>query len=265
MKKLRRQRAALGYNYAPQPHYVEPLKGVIKSRSPWLALVRDFNFNYTPSVISFKADAFFRQFGALRSTNVGSPYKLPETYDKYFYFDRYYTMRWDLTRSLTLDFNAVNNGRVDEPFGRLDTKEKKDSVKNNLTSGGRTTRYHHDITLAYTLPTQKIPLLDWTTVRASITAKYDWIAASLLTRNLGNTLLNGQTRNVTGEANFEQLYSKWKFLRAVYAGVPPAAAPDSADPAPNPIPQQKQKSLKTRTHFQKSLPCPALWHSCLLL
>lgn len=218
-EEIRRTRAALGYNFAPQPHFVEPMKGLIKSKSPWLALIRDINFNYKPSILSFKAD-LFRQFGALRSRNVGSPFKLPETYDKYFYFDRYYTMRWDLTRSLTLDFNAVNNARIDEPFGRLDTKEKKDSVKTNLFNGGRTTRYHHDATLAYTVPTQKIPFLDWTTIRASVTAKYDWIAASLLTKNLGNTLLNGQTRNVTGEADFEQLYNKSKFLRSVYASAP---------------------------------------------
>jgi cell surface protein SprA len=223
---IKRTRAALGYNFAPQPHFVEPMKRLIKSNSPWLALIRDINFNYKPSILSYKAEVF-RQFGALRSRNVGSPVKLIETYDKYFYFDRYFTTRWDLTRSLTLDFNAVNNARIDEPFGRIDTKEKQDSVKSNLLRGGRTTRYHHDATLAYTVPTQKLPLLDWTTIRASVTAKYDWIAASLLTRNLGNTLLNGQTRNVTAEGNLEQLYNKWKFLRAVYAGAPPPSLPDS--------------------------------------
>lgn len=214
---IKRTRAALGYNYAPQPRFVEPLKTLIKSRSPWLAMLRDFNFNYKPSLFSFKADVF-RQFGALRSRNVGDgSYKFPETFDKYFYFDRYYTMRWDLTRSITLDFNAINNGRVDEPFGHLDTKVKKDSVQKNLLKGGRTTRYHHDATLAYTLPTQKIPILDWTTLRATYTAKYDWIAASLLAKDLGNTLLTGQTRNLSGEFDFEQLYNKWKFLRSVNA------------------------------------------------
>ncbi|MER3463581.1 MAG: hypothetical protein C4329_03310, partial [Chitinophagaceae bacterium] len=160
---------AVGYNFAPQPTYVEPLKKLIKSRSPWLALIRDLNFNYKPSIISVKADVL-RQFGSFRARNIGASVKLPETYDKYFYFDRYYTLRWDLTRSLTLDFNAVNNARVDEPFGRIDTKEKKDSVKTNFLNGGRTTHYHHDGTLSYTLPFSKIPLLDWMNIRASYTA-----------------------------------------------------------------------------------------------
>ncbi len=222
LEDIRRTRGAIGYNFAPQQKFIEPLKNLIKSKSPWLAFIRDFNFNYKPSV-SLKADVF-RQFGSLRSRNVGGDgFKLPETYDKFFYFDRYYTVRWDLTRSLTLDFNALNNARVDEPYGRIDNKEKKDSVKKNFWNGGRTTRYHHDATLTYTLPTSKFPILDWTNIRASYTAKYDWMGASLLTRSLGNTILNGQTRNLNGEFNLEQLYQKWKFLRNVYTDAPPSA------------------------------------------
>ncbi|MFN2457264.1 MAG: cell surface protein SprA [Chitinophagaceae bacterium] len=222
---IRRTRGAIAYNYAPPQRFIEPFKPLIKSQSPWLSLLRDFNFNYKPSLVSVKADVF-RQFGALRSRNIGGDgFKLPETYDKYFYFDRYYTMRWDLTRSVTLDFNAINNARVDEPFGRIDTKEEKDSVRKNFFKGGRTTRYHHDITGSYNLPTAKLPFLDWTTLRASYTAKYEWLAASLLAKNLGNTLLTGNTKNVTGEFNFDQLYNKWKFLRAVYTETPAASQP----------------------------------------
>lgn len=229
-EELTRTRGAIEYNYAPQPRFVEPFRNLIKTQSPWLALVRDFNFNYKPSIISLKADVF-RQFGALRSRNVGTSSKLPETFDKYFYFDRYYTLRWELTRSLTLDFNAVNNARIDEPYGRIDTKEEKDSVQKNFWKGGRNTRYHHDITLAYNLPTQKIPFLDWTVLRASVTAKYDWIAASLLAKELGNTMLNGQTRNLTGEFNFDQLYNKWRFLRAVGSEAPPTPPRQPGDTA----------------------------------
>lgn len=215
LEDIKKTRAAVGYNFAPQPSFVEPFKRLIKSNSPWFALIRDFNFNYKPSLLSFKADVF-RQFGATRSRNIGTSFKLPETYNKFFYFDRYYNLRWDFTRSLSFDFSAVNNARVDEPFGRIDTKEKKDSVKKNFWDGGRNTHYHHEGTLTYTLPTSKLPLLDWTTIRASYTAKYDWIAGSLDDRELGNILTNGQTRNFTGDLDFERLYQKSKFLRSVY-------------------------------------------------
>ena len=125
-------------------------------------------------------------------------------------------MRWDLTRSLSFDFNAINNARVDEPFGRIDTEAKKDTVKKNFWKGGRNTHYHHEATLSYNLPTAKIPLLDWTTIRGTYSLKYDWFAGSLIDRNLGNSMFTGQTRNVTGDLDFDRLYTKWKFLRAVY-------------------------------------------------
>jgi len=228
---IKRTRAGVGYTYAPQPRFIEPLKGLIKSSSPWLALVRDLNFNYKPSTISLKAD-INRQFGALRSRNVGGAgFKFPETFDKFFYFDRYYTLRWDLTRSLTFDFNATNFARIDEPEGRIDTKAEKDSVERNFWKGGRTTHYRHDATFAYQLPTAKLPLLDWTNIRATYKAQYDWIAASLIARELGNDLLIGQTRNITGEFNFDQLYSKSKFLAGISTAAPavPRQPKNSAD------------------------------------
>ena len=217
--EMRRTRGALGYTYAPQSRPFEPFKNLIKSRSKWLALIKDVNFNYTPSQISFKADVF-RQFGSTRPRNIGGgSYKIPETYNKYFTFDRYYIVQWNLTKSISIDYNAINNARIDEPAGRLDTKGKKDSVRRNLFKGGRNTNYQQEATITYNVPTQKIPLLDWTTLRASYNTKYNWLAGSLLARtqeiNLGNTLSNTQTRTLNGEFKFEELYNKSKFLRAV--------------------------------------------------
>ncbi|MBC7947906.1 MAG: cell surface protein SprA [Chitinophagaceae bacterium] len=227
--ELSRTRAAIGYNYAPQPKYIEPFKKLIKSKSKWLTAIKDLNFNFVPSQLSFKADVF-RQFGATRLRNIGGgPYKIPETYNKYFTFDRYYVLQWNLTRSISLDFSAVNNARIDEPFGRIDTKEKKDSVRKNFLKGGRNTQYQHQATLTYNVPTQKIPFLDWTTLRASYATRYNWLAASLLARRLGNTLSNTQTRTVNGELNFDQLYSKSRFLRAVANGPAPKQDKDDKD------------------------------------
>lgn len=108
---------------------------MIKSRTPWLDFIRNVNFNPTPSLIGIRMDSR-RQFGAIRPRNIGGgKFKIPETYDKYFVVDRNYNMRWDLTKSMNIDFKAVNNSRVDEPFGRLDTKEKRDSVMRNLFKG----------------------------------------------------------------------------------------------------------------------------------
>ncbi|MCW3118189.1 MAG: hypothetical protein JWM28_2271, partial [Chitinophagaceae bacterium] len=229
--ELTRTRGALAYNYSPQVKPFEPFRKLIKSKSPWLAFLKDININYAPSIVSFKADVF-RQFGAIRPRNVGGGgFKIPETYDKYFTFDRYYILRWELTRSLTLDFNAINNARIDEPAGRINTKEKKDSIRSNFFKGGRNTHYHQDASLTYNVPTNKLPFLDWTTVQLTYATKYDWTGASLLQRtpdlNLGNTLENSQTRNLRGDLNFEQLYNKSRFLRAVYANSPSRKVRDS--------------------------------------
>lgn len=250
--QMKRTRAALGYNYAPKPHFIEPFKKLVRSNSPWFSLIKEFNLNYVPSQLSFRADVF-RQFGATRPRNVGGgPYKIPETYDKYFTFDRYYILRWDLTRSVNIDFTATNNARIDEPFGRIDTKDKKDSVRTNFLKGGRNTRYSQQATITYTLPTQKFPLLDWTNIRASYSTQYNWLAASLLARDLGNTLGNTQTRNITGDLNFDQLYNKSRFLRAIGSDAPKnSRAKNKADSAAQNT--AKQPKLKTRNEIPDSV------------
>ena len=257
-EELRRTRAAIGYNYAPQPKYIEPFKRLIKSKSKWLTFIKDINFNYIPSQLSFRADVF-RQFGATRLRNPGGgPYKIPETYNKYFTFDRYYILQWDFTRSrsLTLDFTATNFARIDEPFGRIDTKTEKDSVRENLLKGGRNTQYQHQATLTYTFPTQKFPLLEWTSLRASYTTTYNWLASSLLAKRLGNTISNTQTRNFTGEFRFEDLYNKSRFLRAVYNAQP---RPKTATPGvrgANPADPPKADTATGKKKKQKKVRDP---------
>jgi cell surface protein SprA len=220
LNEMRRTRGAVGYTYAVQPKYIEPFKYLIKSKSPWFRLVKDFNFNYKPSSVSVKADVF-RQFGAIRPRNVGGgPYKIPETYDKFFTFDRYYNLSWDFTKSIRVDYNAVNNARIDEPAGRIDSKSNKNLLKERVFKGGRNTYFQQEVTGSYQLPTEKFPLLEWTSLRVGYTARYDWRAASLLAREQGNTLGNSQTKNATAELKFEQLYNKSKILREILSDNP---------------------------------------------
>ena len=209
-----RHRGALGYNYAPQPKYLEPFKKMFKkTKHHWFDLVKDFNFNYLPSQLTFRADVS-RQFGVVRPRSIGaSKYSIPETYDKYFVFQRDYILRWNFTRSLQLDFTATNNSRVDEPMGRIDTKEKKDTVWKNLLRGGRNTLYNQTANFSYTIPTAKIPLLDWTTMNLKYQATYRWIGASRLAVELGNFLENGQQKEATVQFDFTRLYQKSKFLK----------------------------------------------------
>lgn len=216
--EVTRHRGAVGYNFAPQPKYIEPFKNIKffkKQKQHWFDLVKDFNLNLAPSQLSFRAD-IQRQFGAVRPRSIGSDkYKIPETYDKYLVFQRDYIFRWNLTKSINVDFTATNNSRVDEPYGRLDTKEKKDTVWRRLISGGRNTLYNQTANFSYTLPTTKFPALDWTAANLKYQATYRWVGASRLALELGNIIENGQTKEATLQFDFTRLYNKFKFFRAL--------------------------------------------------
>ncbi len=212
--EVTRHRAAIGYNFAPKPKYLEPFKNMFKhSKTKWVAFIKDFNVGYLPAQLSFRADVN-RQFGAVRPRSVGvSKYAIPETYDKYFTMQRDYIVRWNFTRSINFDYTATNNSRIDEPAGRLDSKEKRDTVWRNLLKGGRNTIFNQTANLSYTLPTTKLPLLDWTTMNVRYQATYRWIGASRLAVNLGNFLENGQQKEATVQMDFNRLYQKSKWIR----------------------------------------------------
>jgi cell surface protein SprA len=211
-----KQQGSLGYNFLPQPKFISPFKKLFKkSKTHWFDLIKDFNINPIPSQLTFKADVF-RQFGVLKPRSIGGDkYQTPETYDKYFTFTRNYILRWELTHSLTLDYSAINNSVIDEPFGRLDTKAKKDSVKENFFDGGRNTLFNQTVNLSYNVPLSKFPITDWINMHLDYTATYSWIGASRLAVNLGNFLENGQQENATVQFDFLKLYNKSKWLRAL--------------------------------------------------
>ena len=211
-----KQQGSLGYNFMPQPKFFSPFKKLFgKSKTHWFDLVKDFNINPIPSQLTFKADVF-RQFAVLKPRSIGNDkFVTPETFDKYFTFNRNYILRWELTHSLTLDYSALNNAVIDEPDGRLDTRAKRDTVRDNFFSGGRNTVFNQVINLSYNVPLSKLPLTDWINMHLDYTANYNWIGASRLAVNLGNFLENGQTENATVQLDFLRLYSKSKWLRAL--------------------------------------------------
>jgi cell surface protein SprA len=216
-------RGGLGYLYSSNPIYIEPFKRLIKSKSPWYALLRDFNFSPIPSTLGFRADAK-RQFGTFLPREVGVPKGSTQaTYNKYFTFDRYYTLHWDFTRSLNLDFTATNLARVDEREGQLDKFGRREMWR-NFWKGGRNTSYQQQATFSYALPTNKLPLLEWTSARVGYIAKYSWLAASLDTfaKRQGNFLSNAQEKNATLELDFGKLYQRSRFLRALDWDAPTA-------------------------------------------
>lgn len=215
---LTKWRFNLGYSYTNATKYHQPFKKLIKSNSNWFSLIKDFNYNLKPSLISIRTD-INRQFGQYTPRIVNTDLTFSKitsvdtTYDKYFRFDRYYNMRWDLARSLNFDFSATNNAIVDEPYGALNSKAKKDSVKQNFWKGGRNIMYQQRTILSYTIPLNKLPITDFISARYSYATSYNWIAASRLAISLGNIIENSQENNFTGDFDFTRLYNKSKWLR----------------------------------------------------
>ncbi|CAN5440362.1 cell surface protein SprA [soil metagenome] len=217
----KRYRASIGWNFAPKERSITPLKNVIKSRSKYLDIIKDINFNPVPNSLSFNTD-FNRQYGEVQQRKLGDEeFVVPATFNKYFTWDRMYGIKWNPFKSLNLDFSAINNARIDEPTGRLNTKEKKDTLWSNIFEFGRTTRYQHSFNANYNVPIDKIPFLDWVQIRTGYGSTYSWVAAPLVldgngqfTDNpLGNTLNNSNNIRLNGEFNIKNLYDKSKFLK----------------------------------------------------
>ena len=243
---LVKQRGGFGYTYNGSPKYITPFKKWIKSKSKWVTFLKDFNFNPTPSLIGFRVD-INRQSGLYvpRVVNAygDSVNYVDSSFDNLFTFDRYYNLRWDLTKSLNIDYSAINNSVVDEPDGAIN-KQQKDTIWRRFFGGGRNVNYQQRATVSYNLPFAKFPFTDWISGQYSYTASYNWAAASLLAISYGNTLQNSQQNNLTGRFDFMRLYSKSKFLKTV--STPPLPNVQLAD-------QKQTDSIKTRAEVIKGL------------
>lgn len=249
---LRNHRASLGYNYNATVKPWEPFKkSKFVGNSKWIKLVKDVNVNPVPNSLSFRTD-LDRQYGEQLLRN-NTTYKaiIDTTFNKYFNWIRAYDLRWDITKSIKFDFSANNQARVDEPAGRIDTQEEKDSIKYNVRQLGRNTQYGHNGNVNYQIPLNKIPLLDWISVNTKYGFDYGWQAAplrfdSVLNKTapnaaLGNTIQNSNTKSVNATLTFTQLYNKVPFFKKLLAPKPPKPVTPKVKPEPKKDPNDTTK------------------------
>jgi len=215
----------LMFTYQTRAKNVAPFQKIGFLKGNLFRLIRDFNFNYMPTTISFRTD-MNRTYNESLLRNLNNPgFLMKPTVNKDFLWNRYYDIGFDLTRSLKLNFSASNVARIDEALGnngmvnkglKDDYQNWKDTVWNNIKKGGRTTHYQHNFTIDYTVPINKLPLLDWTSARAGYDATYDWNSGLLNdTLRLGNTISNSNTLRLSGDLNFTTLYNKIPYFRKV--------------------------------------------------
>lgn len=243
----------LDYNYSLKPKYLYPFKKMIKSRSKWFTIIKDLNFNPFPSTMAFNTQ-FKRQFGELKLRQLsGETINLPSSFNKYFTWDRNYTFAYNPFKSLSINYGAGNNARIDEPEGAIDTQAERNTIWQNIKQGGRTTNFTQNLNVAYTLPLNKLPLLDFTNTKLNYNSSYTWIAAPLSRQNgqfvantLGNTINNNQEMRVNSTFNFTKLYSKVPYFKKVTTR---SRTTDSKEATQ----RRKESILKSRERIDKNI------------
>ncbi|MCK5781642.1 MAG: cell surface protein SprA [Flavobacteriales bacterium] len=204
-------KGGIQYNYSSKPKNVQPFKKskFVKS-SDWFGLIEDLNFYYFPSKLSFQTDVT-RRYNTEKFRNIESPdLRIDPMYNKNFMMNYAYSFTFDLTKNLKLDLNTRANNIVDEPFGKIDSEEQKDSIWTNVMNFGRPTHFHQNFNIGYKFPLKNIPALKWMDINVKYSADFDWQAGSLAVRNenmnLGNNLQNSNTAQLNGKLNFKKLY-----------------------------------------------------------
>lgn len=229
------QKGIVDYSYAPGLKSFYPFKKAInklkdKKLVKWLAFIRDININPLPSSFSFRNE-LKRNFGETTyrfADDVTSTF-----YDKRFVWNRDYALQWTLFKGLKFNYTANNNSIIDEPEGRINTQQKRDSLWSNIQRFGRTKNYQHNIGLTYTVPINKIPLFDWINIKAQYNATYSWTAATLGQDSLGHMIQNSQKIQLNGDFQFTKLYDKWNYLKKVQQRKPPSKKPPKKEKIPD--------------------------------
>ena len=243
-------RGGIGYNFSTTPKNITPFSRVPLFQKRAFTLLKDFNFFYSPRLVSFRTNIERGYAESLMRNKSTGLILLEPNFVKSFNWNRLYDLRFDLTRALRLEYNATANARIDEPQGRINRNDedyqwKRDSIWQNIRSFGRTTLYNHRINLNYNVPINKLPMLDWVTLLAGYSADFDWQAAPLSAVAFGNRVENSQTKRLNLNANLVNLYNKVGFLRTINQKT--TGRPGQQRGAPPPRPRQQDPSQEEDT------------------
>ncbi|QMU63210.1 MAG: cell surface protein SprA [Flavobacteriaceae bacterium] len=195
--------ASASYNFSPRSEFIEPFKKMSVFKSKYLQLLRNLNINLIPKTIAVNS-RINRNFSEQRSRNLvdNGLSAQPRLTQRRYLFDWDYTIGLDITKSVSLNFNATNSYIYDS-FGSDEDIE----IFDRFFLVGRPDHYHQKLNATYKLPIDKIPYLNFITADYGYTADFDWRAASQSNVDLiGNLIQNANTHNVNTTLNFARLY-----------------------------------------------------------
>ena len=213
-------RGSLQYSYSPYAKGVKPLS-FINSKSKHLKFFKDWEFNYIPTNISFLTNISRYYYEMQTRSETDVDFKLPVSVSKNFIWDRRFSLTWNFTKSLSVNFNSNTSARIEETMGAVNRKlfkdkyqEWKDTVIQSLLHLGTPWSYNQSFVVNYRAPFNRIPALDWLTGNISYNAIYRWDrGAEVDGISMGNSIANQAVWNADGRINFENIYRKWTFTK----------------------------------------------------
>lgn len=216
-------RGALNYSYTPVYKPFEPFKKLIKSKSKWYDIFKRFGLNWLPQNITFDTE-MTRNYYELQERDMESTEgnMLPLTFSEQFLWNRAFSIRWDLTQNLHLDFSSATNAEIEEPYTPVNKdlypdqySAWKDSVWTSIKEFGRPLDYNQTFNASYRLPLNLVPAFDWINADGTYNSTYNWTRGSELEdgTSLGHSVTMNRTYNINGTFNLEKLYNHVPFLK----------------------------------------------------
>ncbi len=216
-------RGALTYNFNTQPKNIKPFSKIKFPKSAYFRLIKDFNFNTMPKSFSFRTD-IDRNYNETKLRNLSnSNMIITPTYNKYFTWNRSYELKYDLMRTLKLDFAVNQQANIDEPAGNLDKsdpfyRDKMDTIWSNVWDFGRMKTYNQTFGMNYQVPLNKIPIINFISLNTRYNGGYSWTAAPLAVKHLGNNIQNSNSVQYNGQVNLTTLYNKAPYFKKLSQG-----------------------------------------------
>lgn len=233
---------AVDYTYAFKTKPVEPFgKTKAFSKSEYWKLLKDFNFNYLPSNVSFSSN-INRQFNKQQFRLVDvEGIGLGELYRRNFLFNYQYGFNYNLTKSLKLNFTAASNNIVRNYINEDNVPDNSYTIWTDYWNIGSPNQHNQQLTVNYDLPINKIPFLSFVKSAYTYTGDYSWQRASLAlseveatngtTYNLGNTIQNAGSHRLNTTFNMDTFYK--------YVGLTKKTKKTTSKPAAAPKPGEK--------------------------
>lgn len=213
---------SFNYNYTPVYKAFEPFKKM-KSKSKWLKLVKELNFNYLPQNVAFNSDLVHNYYELQeRDMENLDNTSLPISFSSDYTWRRNFTLRWDLTKSLHMSFESGTSAEIEQPYTVVNKDlypdrytAWKDSVRTSIFNMGTPLDYRQSFDASWQLPLNKLPIFDWVTADAKYASTYTWTRGAEFDDGSsgGNNIANSRTVSGNVKLKLETLYNHVPFLK----------------------------------------------------